>query len=290
MNRRSIRRAIRASMRPEPSRTFEAVALPHRSPSVALGIGETFDSALALLTIDVGPQSLLIPDLRANGTPGPRLTHAVVSVLAKTSAVSIGLPNDLNRSASIRWRSLAMSANATVEILGSTEWNRVEFGDRSLILENGDFPAELFSDSTVIGLSRPTNGGSIASWTQIVHPNTALRARASGNAIVELSLAVDARYIVCGQIGSMWLVALAEPAIAAELMARGLEHLRERVRGIETIGPWEDAGVQHLCSLGEAGPETIDLVLDACLPDNASEDIARQLAEMLGMKLNISQR
>ncbi|HYI13956.1 MAG TPA: hypothetical protein VEX37_01090 [Thermomicrobiales bacterium] len=288
MIQRKIRRAIQASRAPNPVRTIAADVLPQRTPSVAIGIGRTIESTLALLNVNFGPRTLLIPDPRANGTPGPRLAYSVASFLANAGDVSIGMPIDLSMTDSRRWKSLATSAGARVLVLGSSGWERIEFGDRSLILEYGDFPAELRAATTVVALSTPSDSGCIPLWTEIVHPNTSLRARASGSAVFELSMAVDAQYVVCGQVGAWWLIALAEPAIAAELIARGFERLRQRLKGIESIGPWEDAGVQHLSSLGEAGTTTVDLVLDARLEDNAGNGIARQLAEMLGWQLRFS--
>jgi hypothetical protein len=287
MIHRAIRRTIQSGIRPRPARLIEAESLPRRSPSAALAIGSTAAAAIGRLGIDLGPRTLLIPDRRKQGAPGPRLTHTVAASLARSSSVEIGLPQTLGTAELRRWNALASAAGATVTILGEAGWNRVEFGDRSLILENSDMPAALYDDATVVALSRPAGAGSIGLWTEIVHPNTSLRARVAGNAVAELSMAVDARYLVAGQFGSAWMGALAAPAIIAELIARGYERLRDLLDGVESTGPWEDNRVQHLFALGDAGTETTDLALDTWLEDNAGDGIARQLAEMLGWRLRI---
>lgn len=289
MIHRAIRRVIQAGSPPTPTGVIAAESLPRRPPSATLAIGSTAAAAIDGLNIDLGPRTLLIPDRRKLGAPGPRLTHAVAASLARSGDVSIGLPPTLGTAELRRWNTLASAAGATLNVLGETGWNRVEFGDRSLILESSDLPAALYDVATVVALSRPAGAGSIGLWTGIVHPNTSLRARVAGNAVAELSMTVDARYLVAGQIGSLWMVALAAPAITAELIARGYERLGDRLVGIESTGPWEDTGVQHLFTLGDAGTETTNLALDTWLEDNAGEGIARQLAEMLGWRLRLQQ-
>jgi hypothetical protein len=289
MIHRAIRRTIQAGIRPTPTSVIAAESLPRPSPAAVLAIGSSATAAVDGLDIRLGPRTLLIPDRRKLGAPGPRLTHTVAASLARSGAVAIGLPATLGTAELRRWNALATTVGATVTLLDDTGWNRVEFGDRSSILESSDLPAALYADATIVALSRPAGAGSIGLWTDIVHPNTSLRARVAGNAVAELAMAVDAHYLVAGQIGSAWMVALATPAIVAELIARAYERLRDRLEGIESTGPWEDNGVQHLFTLGDASTETTDLVLDTWLEDNAGEGIARQLAEMLGWRLRRQQ-
>ncbi len=287
MIHRAIRRTIQAGIRPTPVAVIAADSLRRGSPTATLAIGSTAPAAIAGLNIDLGPRTLLIPDRRKQGAPGPRLTHTVAASLARSGAVEIGLPPSLGTVELRRWNALASAAGTGVTVLGETGWNRVEFGDQSLILENCDLPAALYEDASVVALSRPAGAGSIGLWTEVVHPNTSLRARVAGDSVAELSMAVHARYLVAGQIGSLWLIALAEPAIVAELIARGYERLRGRLDGIESIGPWEYNGVQHLFALEDTSTGTTNLALDTWLEDNAGEGIARQLAEMLGWQLRL---
>ncbi|MDQ3547288.1 MAG: hypothetical protein M3439_00575 [Chloroflexota bacterium] len=184
-----------------------------------------------------------------------------------------------------RWNALAKASDATLTILGTAGWNRVVLGDCSRILEHADLPTELHDSSSVVALSAPVGRGCLALWGEIVHPNTALRARLAPGSIVELSAAVNASYLLVGQIGPSWLAARSSSAIAAELVARGLERLRERLRGLETPGPWEDAGIQHLTGVDQDGLSVADLVVRVRLEDNADGDDARRLGEMLGWRL-----
>ena len=167
-------------------------------------------------------------------------------------------------------------------MLGSAGWTRVEFGERSLILEHADLPNELFDGSTVVALSTPAGDGVAGLWTEFAHPNTRLRTRTATHAGIELSSAIAARYLVFAEIGSLWFIAEAAPAIVAELIGRGIERLRERLGGFETPGPWEDPAVQHLSNLTDPRAFPTDLALRVSLVDNGGERLARQLSEMLG--------
>lgn len=215
------------------------------------------------------------------------MTRAVATALAANAEVTIALRASLNDTKLRRWESLADSSGASTVRLGDAGWNRVVFGDRSLVLEHADLPAELFGGDSVIALSSPAGDGVLGLWTDVVHPNSALRARVAGNATTELASAVAAQYIIAGQVGSYWIVAVAAPAIVAELLAKGIERLRERLRGYETPGPWEDRGVQHLAWVGHAGQSALNLALRVSVSDTAGERIAWQLSEMLGWILEI---
>jgi len=184
-----------------------------------------------------------------------------------------------------RWNALAKASTATLTFLGTGGWYRVVLGDRSRILEHADVPAELHDDSRVVALSAPAGRGCLALWGEIVHPNTALRARLAPGSIVELSAAVDACYLLVGQVGPSWLAAWSSSAIAAELVARGMERLRERLLGHETPGPWEDTGIQHLTGMDDDGLTAADLAVRIRLEDNADGDVARRLGEMLSWRL-----
>lgn len=289
---RTIRRAIQAGKPPTPRGVIEAPGSVAASDSnVPLVVAGSLDRALAQLQRDPGDLRLvLVPDPRSGSAPGPRVTHAVATALGRSSGVTIGLPPGLRTITTQRWGRLAADVDADVSVLGTAGWNRVTLGERSLILEYADVPAELHDGQTVIALSSPNRDGCIALWSDVVHPNTALRARMAPESVVELSAAIDARYLLVGEVGMSWFAIWASTGIAAELVARGIERLRERSQGIETPGPWEDAGVQHLFGLGDGTSNAASLVLRVRLEDNVHMGMARQLSELLGWRLAVVDR
>ena len=288
MVRHKLRRTLQAGRRPRPVQNVNAELLARRTPTAALGIGRTIDRALSLLNVALEPQTLLIPDQRVSGAPSPHTILAVTSRLARAGTVTIGLPDSFSANEALNWEALAAEAGVDTHVLGPGGWTRVNFGDRSIVLHDADLPVELYGESSLLALSAPKTAGCLGLWSEIAHPNTSLRARVSGNAIVELAMAVDARYLIVGQVGPLWLAVITAPAITAELVARAIQHLPEPFSGTESIGPWEDAGVQHLSALGEASQETTNLVLDVRLEDTSDDGIAHRLTEMLGWQFRIS--
>lgn len=292
MIRRNILRVIQTGCPPRIRCVIEAEAPQRAAPDgVWLGIGRSIGAALDRLQPAVAARTkdraLLIPDPRRTGEPGPLLTFAVASWLAGRRTLTIGLPSTRSDAERRRWNNLAGRAGADLALLGNAGWTRVNFGDQSLILAHADAPAELHAAATVVALCAPSGAGCLGLWSHVAHPNTALRTRFAPNAGVELAAIVNARYLLAGQIGSAWIMAWAASAITAELVARGIERLRARLNGIETPGPWEDAGVQHLSGIGQAGLSASSVVLRVRLEDNADERLARQMSEMLGWRLEL---
>jgi hypothetical protein len=288
MIRRIVQRAIQATRPPVPQRFVRIEEFPASPPDVAISIGRSLESAVRMLRIDLHQPVLLIPDHRPDGRPGPRVTDAVIRALAGSVPVTLGLPSNMSAAEIRRWTRLAESVRAAVVILGASGWARVSLGERSGILEDVDAPAELYGDAAVVAVSAPNGSGSVELWAAYAHPHTRLRAKVAEHGAIELAAAVNTRYLLIGQFGSLWLAAIASPAIVAEVLARGIERLRERSRGLEAPGPWEDSGVQHLAGLVPDGQEPYDLVLRTSLEDNADVSLAERLSELLGWPLSIT--
>lgn len=287
MIRGHIRRSLQAGQPPDPIRTTEAEELPEISPTASIAVSRSLSSALGKLELVPGSRTMLLVDRRTSGSPGPRVTHAVAAAIARGSTTTLGLPPNLSESEIRKWRSLAGSAGATTTILGGAGWHRIIFGDRSRVMYDADFPAELYGDASPIAVSAPAGAGVAALWKTYAHPNTRLRVLLASHATIDLSSAVPARYVLIGELDSTWIVGMAAPAIVAELLARGIERLRERSRGYETTGPWEDPAVQYLSSLTEPRLFPTNLALEASVDDNAGRRIVSQLSEMLGWDMHV---
>jgi hypothetical protein len=285
MVRRAIQRAIQATRPPVPLRTFHAERLPDSPPQAAISTGQSLDAAVRGLRINVQRPVLLIPGWQPSERVGPRVTDVAVRSIAASVPVTLGVPSDLSAAELRRWTRLAESAGAGLVVLGTSGWARVSLGERSSILDEVDLPDELFRDTEVVAVSTPTVAGSVGLWTTFAHPNTALRAKVVQYGAIELAAAIDARYLLIGKVDAVWLAAIASPAIVAEVLARGIERLRERGSGLEATGPWEDAGVQHLAGLVPTGQDPYGLVLRARLEDNADSSLAARLSELLNWPL-----
>ena len=79
--------------------------------------------------------------------------------------------------------------------------------------------------------------------------------------------AFNATYLLAGSIGSEWVAGVTSAPIVAELLARGFERTRERLRGIESPGPWEDSAIQHLSQIEHNAVIGSKLVLQVRLRD-----------------------
>jgi|GEM_PF-4288154 len=267
---RRLRRAVDASRTPKPSRTIDASELIRAQPQVSLGIGASLDRALRLLPWRPDRSTLLIPAHDSSAAIAPTSLASVVSWIAGTNGVVIASG------------STEKAGGLRSVVHGRNGYIRIQFGDRSLILDSADYPTDIFEFEQVVIVAEANGAGVLRAWTSIVHPNTSLRARMSGNAVIELAAAIPARYLIVASVDSQSVVAHATNAITAELVARAIERLPQRRRGFETSGPWEDAGVQHLSDLGDATPATINLVVDVAVEDNDSRQVGQELAELLG--------
>lgn len=118
-------------------------------------------------------------------------------------------------------------------------------------LQSVDVPAAVADASTVVLLSAPSGSEGVARlWLGVVHPNTALRARAlPRDGAVELAAWLPATWVIRLAAGPDSLVAMTSSPVMAELIALGMARLTEKPAGIEAITPWEEAGVQRLFEL-----------------------------------------
>jgi hypothetical protein len=276
---RKLRRAIQAGVPPRPIATIDAERLVVVPPAVTVGIGRSLSVALSLLpTAPAGPH-LLIPDPRASGERQTRDINAVVEWLSRAGDVSTGVTESTGAG--------ALRRRSNVVDLGRNGWRRVIFGQRSLILNDVDLPAELFTGQRNVLLSRPSGRGCLSAWAALAHPNTQLRASVSGHAPIELAMGVTADYLLLGEDNGRTVAIHTTTAITAELAARAIERLGPRRRGFESVGPWEEPSIQHLAELGEATPAVMRLAVRLAVEDNAGERIGREIAEMLGWTVQI---
>ena len=151
-----------------------------------LATGATSEQAIGRLDLQTRDRTLLIFDSRRDGRPSIATTIAAAKLLAGRSSITVGLPSSTSAVDSQQWRRRLRSIDGNVLILGSDGWDRVVFGDHTLVLEHADIPANLQDEQSIIVISEPGHSGCLGLWSDVVHPNTALRVRVSQHADVEL--------------------------------------------------------------------------------------------------------
>lgn len=151
------------------------------------------------------------------------------------------------------------------------------------ILRFVDIPAGIANARSVVILSEPRGPSGVARlWLDVVHPNTAVRARAlRGDGAVELAAWMPATWILRWAAGPGALIAVTRSAVMAELVAFGIARLAERDAGIEAITPWEEPGVQRLFELQLQPSDAGTTIRTAGGAASDSAQIAR-LAETIG--------
>jgi hypothetical protein len=177
-----------------------------------------------------------------------------------------------------------------LEQLRDEGWARVSFDGFATVLEAVDVPLELTQSGTVIAMSSVAAAESVMGlWADVVHPNSAMRARVGGESVIsELSLGASAHYVLTTHVGSRRMAVLTKDRVAAELIGRSLIRLREAPLGVEAVGPWEEPTVQHLIEIGAGITSATALrlkVVGEGIGDNEIEPL-RQLAEWLGCRID----
>ncbi len=287
MIRRVVTRSIQAGRPPRPKRVIHAADVPDNDPIVTLATGETVEQAIGRVDLEARERTLLIFDGRRDGRPGIKTTNAVAKLVVGRSAITIGLPSSTSAVELQHWRQRSNAFDGEVSVLGSGGWDRVVFGDRTLVLEHADVPANLRGEQSILVISEPGHSGCLGLWSDVVHPNTALRVRVSPQADVELASAFNATYLLISSVGSVWVAGVTDVPIVAELLARGIERTRERLRGIEAPGPWEDSGIQHLSQIEHNALIGSKLVLRVRLRDATNYQVVGTMHELLGGTLDI---
>lgn len=157
-------------------------------------------------------------------------------------------------------------------------------------LQSVDVPAAVADASTVALLSAPSGSEGVARlWLGVVHPNTALRARAlPRDGAVELAAWLPATWVIRIAAGPDALVAVTRNPVMAELIALGIARLTERSANIEAITPWEEAGVQRLFELQIDTPDS-GTTLRATDAATAQLDLLRELAETINATITTIQ-
>lgn len=107
------------------------------------------------------------------------------------------------------------------------------------------------ADAGVIIVSAPHEPNGVARvLLDVVHPNTAMRARLlPRGGGVELAAWVPAIWILGLPGASERLIAVTRNPLMAELIAMGVARIVEGSRGVEAITAWEEPGVQRLFEL-----------------------------------------
>ncbi len=224
-----VQHALQAGRPPTPSMTAPATTAPVGRVAV-VGPQETLRSWLPqALELEPGP-SVLVIDSRPASRPPRSFIETVAGVVSDRSTTS---------AADDRWARITGLDGA---------WLRWV-----------DVPASIAAARNVVTVTAPGGPAGVARlWLDVVHPNTAIRARPLPRAgAVELAVWLPARWVLRLAVGVEPLVAVTASAVMAELLALGLARMAESSVGIEAITPWEDVGVQRLFELqlqtGDAG-------------------------------------
>ena len=292
-SQRRARRSVAAFRPSEPAEYVDAPLLPDDT-SALIACGPDITTLVKLLTVQLVATAsepvLIVPDSRTGSRPNPYAALALLSGLAERGALaSIALPATTSAAWRDRWEHLAARVGVLSEPLGDEGWARVSFDRFPSVFDTVDLPLEIVQSGSVIALSNcATPDGCLAIWNDVVHPNSAMRARVGQAAAqAELSLAVQATYLLTGHVGSLRLAVLTQDRIVAELLALGLYRLREEPLGIEAGGPWEAATVQHLVEAGGGASAAAQLTIRTVGPwmsDNLPQPLQR-LGELLGCQI-----
>ncbi|HUG14548.1 MAG TPA: hypothetical protein VMM78_05955 [Thermomicrobiales bacterium] len=199
--------------------------------------------------------------------------------------MSVGVAAAMPSPHRARWEAFAAQSGLGLVRLGERGWDRVELGERSAILQYVDVPAELAGAGDVVFVQSGQRSP-LETWKLIVHPNSAMRALASGDAgLVELALAVDARYITLRSVGTVVLGVDCRDRVASELLSAAVSRLDADAGGVETLGPWEESRVQILAALAGGITLPTQLVIRAFASDTGIAQWIPRLGELIGCRV-----
>lgn len=277
------------ALRPPDPRLIRDAAVPaSRAASARIAVDRDITSTIdRLATLGTPPAHASTLILPSRGI-GPRAVLGIVRWMAQASGVTLGLSRDVRRTERRRWFALGETAGVAVVVLGDRGWDRVRLGDISEFLGYVDLPAELSEFDGVV-VARASLQPVMSAWHGIVHPNSAMRASASGPpGDAELSLACEGRYITLGRLARTVVAIDSDDRVAAELVVAAIARVVEEVGGIEAQTPWEESQVQDLVALAGGIVLPSQLTIRASVATATSAHAVIRLAELIGCRLEWS--
>ncbi|RIK38778.1 MAG: hypothetical protein DCC58_16230 [Chloroflexi bacterium] len=251
-------------------------------------------SALRQPIPSAGTPHLLIPETTRGQRRGtsPFFAQAALAWAAAVGQAQVGLPAT-DRRCRDRWLELAARSDTQVMDIAHGPWARLHLDAHAFALTSIDLPASIFAAPSVIGLLRAEHAREpFTFWSEIVHPNTRLRASVGDDRdrlLVELAAAHQAIWLldltpgggVTASDGGA-IVGVTDDVIAAELCVLAARQLSWIRAGFEEPGPWEHPRVQAATELRLG----VDTGRDIALRASANDDVAIRLAERLARRID----